>query len=728
MNQNLASDLAEFYGYDFSYLCGSEDEGISPMKPTNYQLRLQRMVRNSTDALADVGTWLPRSGDSIKAIRWSADCRLILCICFALTFCLFNRVSVAGGPLTWPPKKMLGTDGEPVLVEPGKFTVLCFLGTECPLARLYGPRLQSLADQYTDKGVAFLGVNSNLQDSPAEIDAYAKEHSVTFPIVKDSDQSIADLLGATRTPEVFIVDSTGLIRYQGRIDDQYEPGVARASPTQNDLRDAIDAVLSGHPVAQPKTNGVGCLITRITRPKSGQPESQSVTFTRDIAPILNRRCVECHRSGEIGPMELSEYDEVVGWGQMILEVIDQKRMPPWHADPAVGHFVGQRSMPTEERNAIESWLQQGMPQGDPADLPPLPPHNDGWQFPTQPDFEFAMRDRPFMVPADGVVEYQYYVVDPKWTEDHWIRGAQVVPGDPSVVHHAIVFVRPPDDSGFDGIGWMGAYVPGQRAVTLPPGHARLVPAGSKLVFQMHYTPNGRITPDTSRVGVWEIPARDVSHEVFTQLAINHQFEIPPGSKDHVVSMSVDRFPPNSRMLGITPHMHLRGKAFQLDARLRDGSSNPLLRVPHYDFNWQHWYQFREPIELGSLDSLQMSVTFDNSTANPFNPAPEDYVSWGDQTWEEMAVAFFDVAIPRGGAKRKPDRPEEWTGEQIAVMEKKIERLADEFFARMDLNKDGIVTRDETSVTFRRHGFNRMDRNYDGKIERDEVVAEAGERL
>lgn len=655
------------------------------------------------------------------------------CVCvsrilLAFTFCLLNHASFARGPLAWPPQKLRGTDGKSVWIEPAKLTVVCFLGTECPLARLYGPRLQSLADRYSDRGVTFLGVNSNLQDSPSEIDRYAEEHSIKFPIVKDADQSIADSMGATRTPEVFIVDSTGMIRYQGRIDDQYEPGIARAKPTQNDLLDAIESVVSGNPVAHPKTNGVGCLITRIAKRESKSNVKSDVTFSRDIASILNKHCVECHRSGEIGPMELTDYDEVVGWGQMILEVIDQGRMPPWHADPAVGHFVGQRSMPASERKMIEDWLTQGMPQGDPADLPELPPGNSGWQFATEPDFEFKMRDRPFVVPADGVVEYQYFVVDPNWTEDRWIRGAQVIPGDASVVHHAIVFVRPPDGSGFAGIGWMGAYVPGQRAVSFPPGHARLVPAGSKLVFQMHYTPNGRTTPDTSRVGVWEIDAKDVTHEVFTQMAIDHEFEIPPGQKDHLVKMSVDSFPPNSRMLGITPHMHLRGKSFRLDAQCDDDSSVPLLRVPNYDFNWQHWYQFAEPIELDLLKSLQMSVTFDNSRANPFNPSPQDFVSWGDQTWEEMAVAFFDVAIPRDGPKRKSNGPAKLTQEQITAVNKKIDQYTDDFFAKMDVDKDGVITREETPVTFRRYGFHRIDHDGNGRIERDEVRSEAGERL
>lgn len=657
----------------------------------------------------------------------------LICFCFAVSLGPLVQNLSASGPLAWHQLTFHGTDGQPVSVRGAKWTVLCFLGTECPLARLYGPRLQALSEQFQPDGVSFLGINSNIQDSPAEIDAYGRKHAIEFPMVKDTDQSIAESVGATRTPEVFIVDAAGLVLYQGRIDDQYEPGVSRAKPTKHNLQDAIQSLVDGTPIAEPKTIGVGCLITRI--PKSfGSADPQSndsdaiVTFTRDIAPILNKSCVECHRSGEIGPMELIDYDEVVGWGQMILEVIDQGRMPPWHADPKVGHFIGERRMDSKAREKIATWLDEGMPKGDVNDLPTPRIWPDGWQFDTPPDDVIVMRDRPFTVPADGVVEYQYFVVDPKWSEDRWIRAAQVLPGNAGVVHHAIVFVRPPDEMGTRGFGWMGAYVPGQRAVGLPSGHARLVPAGSKLVFQMHYTPNGRETDDRTKVGIWSIDADEVTHEVFTQVAIDHDFEIPPGANDYVVTMSVDSFPPNSRMLGITPHMHLRGTSFSLKAALAGGKSTALLNVPNYDFNWQHWYEFASPVDLTKIDSLEMEVTFDNSTDNPFNPGSGDYVFWGDQTWEEMAVAFFDVAIPRGGPRRKTETPATSSVAEIAAREKRIDDLVEQFLSQLDTNKDGVVTREETPLTFQRYGFNRNDLNRDGQIDRAEIRSNAAGRL
>lgn len=674
-----------------------------------------------------------------------------------LTGTLAARQAGAAGPISMWKLTLRDAQGRSIVLPPSEYTVVCFLGTECPLARLYGPRLQRLADRFGEQGVAFLGVNSNAQDSPLEIAEYARDVGVDFPIAKDADQSVLAAFDAQRTPEVFVIDARGWVRYQGRIDDQYEPGMSRNQPAEHDLRDAIESLLAGRPVARAKTAGVGCLITRIPQSSMIDSNAASLTFTADVAPILNQHCVECHRESEIGPFALTDYDEVIGWGQMMLEVIDQGRMPPWHADPEIGHFVGERRMPVAARDTIAKWIEQGMAQGDPDELPPIPHKDSGWHLPSKPDLELPMRDRPFHVPADEVVEYQYYVVDPGWEEDRWVRAAQVVPGVPAVVHHAIVFVRSPDGKDSAGIGWLGAYVPGQRTAMLPPGHARRIPAGSKLVFQMHYTPNGRATDDTSRVGIWFADPGEVTHEVFTRVAIDHDFEITPRTKNFEVHMSLAGFAPESRLLGTTPHMHLRGKSFRLRAHPTGEDPFDLLHVPHYDFNWQHYYQFAEPISLDEIDSLEMTVGFDNSAGNPANPAPEEYVTWGDQTWEEMAIAFFDVARPLL-AHRSDPKPNEEVEQQPArsiaaagetksgdaesdktkavnanaatvstSVQRQIDRRAQTFLSQMDRNGDGRVQREETPVTFRKFGFKKIDRNRDGVLDQDEIAAAAAER-
>ncbi|MEL7336998.1 MAG: redoxin domain-containing protein, partial [Planctomycetota bacterium] len=407
-----------------------------------------------------------------------------------LTLCLAVTVSAADRVIDTRSFTLRDPRGVAIETSDSALNVYCFLGTQCPLAKLYGPRLQDMADRFAANEVRFVGVFSNLQDSNSDIAQYVRRHAIRFPVAVDASQQIADQFDAKRTPHVFVLDQTGAIRYQGRIDDQYAPGVARTKPTINDLSDALKQLLKGQSPARSSTPPTGCLITRRPKPGTTRDSDNAITFNQHIAPILNQHCIECHREGEIGPMALSEYQEVIGWSDMILEVIDEKRMPPWHADPAVGSFIGQRNLPKAQRDRIQQWIDQGLQEGSGVDLPPPPTFNSGWRFPTRPDVEFTMRDRPFVVPADGYVDYQYFVVDPGWKEDRWIRAAEVVPGDRAVVHHSIVFVRPPEDRLSGGIGWLAAYVPGQRPMQLPAGYARFVPAGSKLVFQMHYTPNG----------------------------------------------------------------------------------------------------------------------------------------------------------------------------------------------------------------------------------------------
>lgn len=646
-------------------------------------------------------------------------------IVIVVTLC-GTAVGVAGDLSADAWRDLRDVDGSPIHLDDSSWKVVCFLGAECPLARLYGQRLSQLADDFADQGVLVVGINSNPQDSTDDVRQYIAEYEVSFPILKDSQQSWIRRLGATRTPEALIIDPLGAIRYQGRIDDQYEPGIARSEPTQHDLRDALVALLAGREPAKTRTEAVGCLVTILKSRPAPNPDA-TVTFTRDVAPILNAHCVECHRAGEIGPFELTAYDEVVGWGEMMLEVIEQGRMPPWHADPQFGDFAGARQMPAADRQVIADWVEQGMAEGDPSELPPLPEYAEGWSLAESPEAILAMRDRSFAVPAEGIVEYQYFVVDPHWQEDRWVRAAQVVPGSPAVVHHAIVFVRPPDGTDVAGIGWLGAYVPGQRAAVLPEGHARRIPANSKLVFQMHYTPNGRETLDTTKVGVWFSDAADVTHEVTTRVAINHHFEIPPGADDHSVKISEQSFHRNSRLLSASPHMHLRGKSFRLTAR-RGDQVETLLHVPQYDFNWQHWYQFNSPPVLDDIDALDMEVRFDNSDANPSNPDPDQFVMWGDQTWEEMAVAFFDVSHPRGEPRVLAAREQQQTAEEAAERKVRLAAEVDRFLEQMDLDGDGVIVRDEAPDAFRRFGFRMLDANDDSRLDRSEIEAAAARRL
>ncbi|MGD9647561.1 MAG: redoxin domain-containing protein [Pirellulales bacterium] len=547
-----------------------------------------------------------------------------------------------------------------------KLVVLAFLGTECPLAKLYGPRLAELAEQYEPQGVAFLGVDSNRQDSVTEIAAYARLHGIEFPLLKDLSNRLADQAGAERTPEVFLLDENRKVRYHGRIDDQYGfssgSGYAKPMLARRDLADAIDDLLAGHEVRVASTPVAGCLIGRVLEVQSGA----TVTYSNQIARILQKHCIECHRPGEIAPFSLTAYDEVVGWAEMIEEVTRDRRMPPWHASPEFGHFKNDRRLSDDELDAITAWVKSGAPEGNPSDLPAPITFNEGWGI-SGPDMVVYMSEESYQVPAEGTVEYQYFTVDPGFTEDKWVCASECRAGNRAVVHHIFVFVQPPgteevsemaearrdsratgevrpqgapDLSGRSGgVRLMSGTAPGVPPFKQAKGMAFHVPAGSKLVFQMHYTPNGTEQFDRSCVGLNFCPPEEVTAAINMNMAINPVFTIPAGADNHEVE-SWHKFNRDSLMLSLTPHMHLRGKSFRYELIYPDGRTETILDVPRYDFNWQLTYQLAEPLHVPAGTKLHCTAHFDNSEDNLANPDATQPVRWGDQTWEEMMIGWF----------------------------------------------------------------------------------------
>jgi hypothetical protein len=441
-----------------------------------------------------------------------------------------------------------------------------------------------------------------------------------------------------------------------------------------------------------------------------------VTYSNQIARILQRHCVECHRPGEIAPFSLTDYDEVVGWAKMIEEVVDQQRMPPWHADPRYGRFANARLLSAEEKQLIHQWVSGGAPRGEPEQLPEPRQFTSGWRLPRQPDLVLPMRNRPFQVPAEGIVEYQYFVVDPGFEQETWVSGAEIIPGNRAVVHHAIVFIRPPDGVSLRGIGWLTAYVPGQTLRSASTGQATRVPAGSKLVFQMHYTPTGSQQQDLTKVGLLLMDRKDVTEEIITQVAIDRDFEIPPRAANHRVVSTISRFPAHGKLLAIAPHMHLRGKSFRFVAH-QGGQSDVLLHVPRYDFNWQTAYQLETPRELVDGLSIECIAEYDNSADNLSNPDPDATVHWGDQTFEEMFLAYFAIAIPL-------DRDTGPDPAQLRRQRERAHRIGRQFIQRFDSNGDGKLVRSELPASTATFAFGRLDRNGDEVITNDEAVEAA----
>jgi peroxiredoxin len=513
--------------------------------------------------------------------------------------------------------------------------VVAFLGTECPLARLYGPRLSDLAKEFADRSVAVVGVNANVQDSLTEVSAYIQRHQISFPFLLDTDHRIADALQAQRTPEVFVLDSSRQVRYRGRIDDQYGISIQRSSPTRRDLAVAINELLDGKQVTVASTVAVGC---HIGRKVTVEPHGD-ITWSRHVAPIFYRRCVECHRDGQIAPFALTSFEETVGWGQTIAEVIEEERMPPWNANPEFGTFSNDCRLTDQEKEQVLTWVDNGCPKGDPADLPAAPQFADGWRMP-QPDQVVYMREKEFNIPAEGVVEYQYWEVDPKFEEDKYITAVEAKPDNTAVVHHIIAYMRLPGEKNPKGLGSMLiGYAPGTSPLIFPEGTAMRVPAGTKFIFELHYTPNGEPQTDRSYVGMKFTDRDNVKRLVTGSEVLNSKFSIDPGASNYEVTAQ-KRIKADVDLLSLTPHMHLRGKSFRYEAIYPDGQREVLLDVPRYDFNWQLRYEFAEPKRLTKGTRILCTAHFDNSTANPNNPDPTRAVGWGQQSWDEMMIGFW----------------------------------------------------------------------------------------
>jgi peroxiredoxin len=539
--------------------------------------------------------------------------------------------------------------------------VVAFLGAECPLAKLYGPRLVELAGQFDPKRIGFLAIDANEQDTLAKMAQYARVSRIEFPFLKDPAGAIADLFDAIRTPEVFVLDKQRVIRYCGRVDDQFGIGYSRGEPTRKDLALALDDLLAGREVATPLTPATGC---RIGRSNRGTPRGD-ITYAKDIAPIVQKNCVTCHRAGEIGPFELTSYSDVVSWSATIREVVEEQRMPPWHAKAEAGEFLNDRRLADHDRKLLFDWIDNGMPAGDSADLPEAPQFLEGWEIP-QPDLIVQMA-QPFHVPPRGTVEYQYFDVGQSFPEDKWVVAAEARPGNRAVVHHLLLFYVPP---GYKGriqeaslVNSVATFAPGMPAWQARSGMAKRIPAGSKLYFQAHYTPNGAEAVDLSRAGLVFIDRKQVERQLLTDAVVNFRIQIPPKA-DNFRAEAAYRFGRDMRLVSLLPHMHLRGKAFRIEAVDQEGGRKLLLDVPRYDFNWQNSYVFAEPLKVREGTTLQCTAWYDNSENNPANPDPTKTVGWGDQTWEEMLVAQFEAVLDSqnlklGGPVVKPAGGEEF---------------------------------------------------------------------
>jgi peroxiredoxin len=534
-----------------------------------------------------------------------------------------------------------------------KAVVVVFVGTECPINNAYIPQLAEMHKEYADKGVQFLAINSNNQDTAAKIAAHVKEYSIPFPVLKDTTHAVADEFGAHKTPEAFVLDADLKVRYNGRIDDKFGLGFQRAKATREDLKLALEDVLAGRKVAEAECPVAGCHIGRGAKPAKVESD---ITYTKHVSRIIQNRCQECHRPGQIGPMALLTYDDVSNWSEMIREVVSDKRMPPWYADEKHhGQFRNERALSKDEYDTVLKWIDAGCPKGNDSDMPRPREFADTWYI-GKPDAVIQM-PQEFTIPATASkkgLKYQYFIAETNFDEDKWIQAAECKPGNRAVVHHIIAYVNAKGRVQLteDGLanGMLSAFAPGEIGSAYPLGAAKKLPKGGSVIFQLHYTPNGVECKDRSSVGL-VFAKEPPKYEVKSRAINNPWFLIPPNAANHEVK-SETTFKEDAVLFSLLPHMHLRGKDFKYDVTFPDGKTQTILYVPRYDFGWQATYHLKEPLKMPAGTQIKCLAHFDNSKNNPWNPDPTAKVTFGEQTWEEMMIGFIDYALVGGVETKK----------------------------------------------------------------------------
>ena len=516
--------------------------------------------------------------------------------------------------------------------------VLMVQGNGCPISRNAWPRFRELRDEYARAGVRFLMINSNLQDDRPRVAREAAEFGIDVPILMDETQLIGESLGLVRTGEVLVVrPGDWTLAYRGALDDRLGYEVQKRAASRHYLQEALEDLLADRPVRTSVSEAVGCLINFPHR-AAERDGASPISYSETVAPILIERCVSCHRPGGIGPWAMTEHRQVQGFAPMIREVVRTRRMPPWHADPAYGKFRNDRSLSVEEARLLVHWAESGAPRGaGPDPLAELEHDYPEWAL-GAPDLVIDIP--PTEVPATGLVEYQRQILPNPLEENVWVQAVELLPGDPAAVHHVLVDFGEVATEGFwkgqlkpESRSRLGVYIPGQWQDVYAEGAGILMPEDADIEFEMHYTTYGKPTVDHSRLGLYfhKQPPRQRLHFA---LFIHPGILIPPHAKNHRETVE-QTFQWDALVHDLHPHAHFRGKAMEFVAHYPDGSSEILLSVPNYDFNWQSAYRPVEPIFLPAGTRVVHSVWWDNSAQNPANPDPNRAVPFGLQTLDEM---------------------------------------------------------------------------------------------
>lgn len=578
-------------------------------------------------------------------------------------------------------RDLSGTERSLAEFSGSKATVVAMTSTSCPLSRKYLPALQRLVQAYSDRGVQWILVNPMSTDKTDDMQAAAKDlRGMTGKAVyvHDPNEELARHVSALTTTDVLVLDPARTVVYHGAIDDQYGIGYSLDAPRQHYLASALDAVLAGQQPEMAATTAPGCALETSRKP----PESTAITWHNRISRIVQQNCLECHRSGGVGPFSLESADEVISHAAMIRQVVERRQMPPWFAAAPAGQhaspWANDRSLTDPDREDLLAWINGDRKVGDPADAPAPRQFAKEWTIGT-PDLVVQL-PRPIPVKAEGTMPYQFVTVDTTVSEDKWIQGYEILPTDRSVVHHVIVNVHEKGGGRIrdrdEGIGgYWAAYVPGNSSQIYPPGFARKLPKGATVSFQIHYTPSGQATQDQLRMGLIYAKS-EPRYVVHTIPLADRDLNIPPHAANHTETITRP-VPTDIHVLAYMAHMHVRGKSFAFELKTPDGKAESLLEIPHYDFNWQLRYDYREPRLIPKGSHITVTAVFDNSSDNPANPDPEKRVRWGQQTYEEMMIGYVETFSPVG------TEPESGGG-----------RLGEGLFTMLDQDQDRRLSLDE----------------------------------
>ena len=526
-----------------------------------------------------------------------------------------------------------------------KAIVLFVQGNGCPIVRNALTDFHEIVSTYSEKGFVFFMLNSNLQDDREKIKKEALEFGFEVPVLVDSAQLVADELDITLTAEAIILHpTTREILYRGPINNRLNYEVQKDEPSETYLKDALDDILNRKtPVIQQRMTR-GCKVTRLSKLNKGT----KLTYTEDIAPILTGICVRCHREGGIAPWAMTDYSTIVGWSEMMKEVLLSKRMPPWKADPEVGDFTNSFGLSDSNTRKIITWIDDGLSRGPGKDpMEDLLPYQKTWQEGT-PDKVIVLKEET--IPASKFIPYRYQKISMDLPEDKWLRGIEIQPGNPKTVHHIVLTntetnkISPITDRKIQP--WTDNFLAlsgaADQATFFPEGTGIFVPKGTTLTMQIHYTPTGKVEKDQTRIGFYfhdSIPAK----EFYALSPSNTEFVIPPFGKNVKLTVA-DEISRDIKIHYVVPHMHYRGKSIKISVIFPDGSEKTIISVADYSFNWQWMYKLKEPVSVPKGSKILVEGIFDNTYQNPLNPDPTKELIYGIQSTDEMLIGFFNYTL------------------------------------------------------------------------------------